>query len=496
MRLWIIRSWSATDDEPLLCAVVEVALEPPPLRVAGGDEALARGAQLGEPALGLGLQPRVVERDRGRGGDGLHELRIVVERRVVDEHPELAAVALDGRRRHGRRRARAARPAGRCRRCRRARRARGRPGRAADRRAPWRGPPPAARRAACRARAKRSASPPRASRERSRPQSSAAGTVSSAVFRIQTSGITGESTRTLVSQAAYSTPHRLPPTLGSSARRRGREAERQRPPITNATRERRDDQDGPAGASSSALAIPASGTHEQQVVLVLEEQHHRELQDEEADEEQPDEHAVDGRDEPAAGHEAQDQRGEGDDPQLADQRGEREGQRRVDLLEDRAREHAEARDGQQAADRAVGAPPPGDRGRTPRRRRRRACGSRRTPEPAGRGRRAPGSARRSSRRRPPPTAPARTRRRAWEPSGGSARARGRARPDGLRARGYRPSQGIKRSMRRADSNRAPAARAGYGWPPCRATSARTRRTQAGRMGGPRRDRESERVRTP
>ena len=86
-------------DEPLLRAVVEVALQPPPFRVAGGDDALARGAQLREPVLGLGLQPRVVERDRGRGGDGLHELRIVVERRVVDEHPELAAVALDRRRR-------------------------------------------------------------------------------------------------------------------------------------------------------------------------------------------------------------------------------------------------------------------------------------------------------------------------------------------------------------------------------------------------------------
>ena len=83
--------------EPLLRAVVEVALEPPPLRVACGDEALARGAELGEPILALRLEPRVVERDRGRGRDGVHQLRIVVERPVVDEHRELAAVALDGR---------------------------------------------------------------------------------------------------------------------------------------------------------------------------------------------------------------------------------------------------------------------------------------------------------------------------------------------------------------------------------------------------------------
>ena len=180
-------------DEPLLRAVVEVALQPPPLRVAGGDDALARGAQLREPVLGLGLQPRVVERDRGRGGDGLDELGIVVERRVVDEHPELAAVALDRRRRTVATRRGRRRPAVRRRRCRSARPARDRRGRAVDRRASWRGPPPAARRAACRARGRDPRVPPRASRERSRPQSSAAGTVSSAVFRTQKSGITGES---------------------------------------------------------------------------------------------------------------------------------------------------------------------------------------------------------------------------------------------------------------------------------------------------------------
>ena len=83
--------------QALLGPVVEVALEPPPLRVARSDETLARGAQLAEPLTGLRLQPRVVERDRRRGRDGLHELRIVVERRVVDEHPQLASVALDRR---------------------------------------------------------------------------------------------------------------------------------------------------------------------------------------------------------------------------------------------------------------------------------------------------------------------------------------------------------------------------------------------------------------
>jgi hypothetical protein len=60
---------------------VEVPLEPPPLGVAGRDDALTRGPQLGQPVLGRGLQPRIVERERSSGGDGAEELRIFVERR-------------------------------------------------------------------------------------------------------------------------------------------------------------------------------------------------------------------------------------------------------------------------------------------------------------------------------------------------------------------------------------------------------------------------------
>jgi hypothetical protein len=62
MRASIMRSWSAT--ETLLRAVVEVALQPPPLGVAGGDDALARGPQLRELMLRRRPQPRIVERDR------------------------------------------------------------------------------------------------------------------------------------------------------------------------------------------------------------------------------------------------------------------------------------------------------------------------------------------------------------------------------------------------------------------------------------------------
>ena len=43
MSAWINRSWIATVVQPLLRPVVQVALEPPPLGVAGGDQPLPRG---------------------------------------------------------------------------------------------------------------------------------------------------------------------------------------------------------------------------------------------------------------------------------------------------------------------------------------------------------------------------------------------------------------------------------------------------------------------
>ncbi len=84
-------------DEPLLRAVVQVALQPPALGVAGRDDPLARRLQLDQPRLRLGVQVLVLERDRGRRGDRLDELRVVVERGVVDQRRDAVAVALDGR---------------------------------------------------------------------------------------------------------------------------------------------------------------------------------------------------------------------------------------------------------------------------------------------------------------------------------------------------------------------------------------------------------------
>ena len=58
-------------------------------------------------------------------------------------------------------------------------------------------------------------------------------------------------------EAAYSTPHRLPATLGSSARRRGAEALHQRSPITTATASDATIRTA-VRVLSSASAIPAS----------------------------------------------------------------------------------------------------------------------------------------------------------------------------------------------------------------------------------------------
>ena len=58
-----------------------------------------RALQLLEPRPQLGLQARVLERDRRRGGDAVEQLALVVERRVVHERGHAAALAVDDRRR-------------------------------------------------------------------------------------------------------------------------------------------------------------------------------------------------------------------------------------------------------------------------------------------------------------------------------------------------------------------------------------------------------------
>ena len=83
-------------DEPLLRAVVQVALEPPALGVAGRRRcARARPAARRGGRCGSACRRSFSSAIAGRGGDGLDELRVVVERGVVDERGDLAPVALD-----------------------------------------------------------------------------------------------------------------------------------------------------------------------------------------------------------------------------------------------------------------------------------------------------------------------------------------------------------------------------------------------------------------
>ena len=146
-------------DEPLLRAVVQVALEPPPLVVAGGDDPLARVLQLADAIL-------VLQRDRRRGADRAHELGILVERGVVEQRGECATVGFQD----AGRRVRVRSPA---------RRRPDRRSAARDRRACGPAPARARGRASLRTSCRRSASPPRASRERSSPARNAAGTTNS-----------------------------------------------------------------------------------------------------------------------------------------------------------------------------------------------------------------------------------------------------------------------------------------------------------------------------
>jgi hypothetical protein len=78
--------------QPLLGAVVEVALEPEAFVLSRGDDALARCAKLFD-------QPGVLEQHERRGRESLDHGRIGVERRVVNERGDGAAAADD--RQHG-----------------------------------------------------------------------------------------------------------------------------------------------------------------------------------------------------------------------------------------------------------------------------------------------------------------------------------------------------------------------------------------------------------
>ena len=79
-------------QQPLLGAVVEVALDSSALPVAGLDDARARGAQLLEPGAELGVEALVLHPQPRRGGDRGDQLLGVVEPPVVDDRADALAV--------------------------------------------------------------------------------------------------------------------------------------------------------------------------------------------------------------------------------------------------------------------------------------------------------------------------------------------------------------------------------------------------------------------
>ena len=79
----------------LLRAVVQVALDLAARGVARRDQPGARGAQLLVARPQLGVEALVAQREPGRRAGGAHELRLLQQRRVVDDRGDAAAVVLD-----------------------------------------------------------------------------------------------------------------------------------------------------------------------------------------------------------------------------------------------------------------------------------------------------------------------------------------------------------------------------------------------------------------
>ena len=87
----------ADRDQPLLGPVVQVALEPPPLLIAGGHDPRARGLDLVELAAQLDAEPCDLDREAGRLDDLLEQSRPPLVDGAVEHHPEREPRARDRR---------------------------------------------------------------------------------------------------------------------------------------------------------------------------------------------------------------------------------------------------------------------------------------------------------------------------------------------------------------------------------------------------------------
>ena len=85
----------AERDEPLLRAVVEVALEPPPLLVARLDDPRPRRGHLGELDPHFDPQPRHLDRERRGREDAVEQVAPLEQRRVVEQQRRAGVVAPD-----------------------------------------------------------------------------------------------------------------------------------------------------------------------------------------------------------------------------------------------------------------------------------------------------------------------------------------------------------------------------------------------------------------
>ena len=73
-------------DQPLLCAVVQVALDPPALRIARGDDPRARGLDLGELAAQLHVQAGDLDREPARIHQHAQQIGPLRPGRAVHDH--------------------------------------------------------------------------------------------------------------------------------------------------------------------------------------------------------------------------------------------------------------------------------------------------------------------------------------------------------------------------------------------------------------------------
>ena len=75
----------AQSEQRLLGAVVEVALDAATFGVGRAHQPCARLADVVQAGAQIGLEPRVLEREPGRGGDGFEQFRVLAQRGVVDQ---------------------------------------------------------------------------------------------------------------------------------------------------------------------------------------------------------------------------------------------------------------------------------------------------------------------------------------------------------------------------------------------------------------------------